>query len=82
MTFMDKNIDRIKELISKEYGIKPVEGQRASNNLGGAREIRFRVGPTGAEKSVILNELLGPAIEIKMFDGRVGVFKDNSIKWK
>ena len=82
MTFIDKHIDRIKELISKEYGIKPVEGQRVSNNLGGARVILFRIGPAGAEKPVVLKELLGPAIEIKMYDGRVGVFKDDFISWK
>ena len=82
MTLIDEHIDRIKELISKEYGIKPVESQRGSNNLGGAREIRFRVGPTDAEKSVVLKDLLGSAIEIKMFDGRVGVFGEGDIKWR
>ena len=81
MTFLDDHIDRITELISKKFGITPVKTQRGSNNFGGAREMRFR-NQAGAEKLVTLEELLSGAVRIKMFDGSVGVFEGNFIKWK
>ena len=82
MTLIDRHIDEIRELISKEYGIRPIVGQRESCNLGGAREIRFQASLDGTEKSAVLTELLGAAIRIKMFDGKVGTFSNHAIEWK